>query len=182
MREPTITRNYAEALLELARRSGDLASWGELIDGVATAMQRDRKLLAFFESPRVSADEKNRILAKAYDGVVPRPFLRYLQALVRNRRQMLIPQIAADYQALVDEVEGRVHAAVTVAKETSGAERDVIARQLSRAFGKEVVPHLTVNPDLLGGLVVRVGDTVLDGSVKRRLGALRAKMLGGHRT
>jgi F-type H+-transporting ATPase subunit delta len=90
---------------------------------------------------------------------------------------MLIPEIAVEYANLVDESVGRVHARVTVAKETSADENNVIARELSRAVGKEVVPHMSVNPAILGGVVVRIGDTVMDGSVRRRLGTLRRKML-----
>ncbi len=99
------------------------------------------------------------------------------RALLRNRRQMLIPEIAVEYANLVDESVGRVHARVTVAQETSAEENNVIARELSRALGKEVVPHMSVNPAILGGVVVRIGDTVMDGSVRRRLAALRRKML-----
>jgi F-type H+-transporting ATPase subunit delta len=66
-----------------------------------------------------------------------------------------------------------------VAKETDDAERDAIAKHLSRMFGKEVVPHLTVDPSIMGGVVVHVGDTVLDGSVRKRLASLRRKMLTG---
>ena len=105
--------------------------------------------------------------------------MRFLQALVHNRRQMLIPDIAAAYMDLVDQVEGRVHATVTVARETSDADRDMIAAQLSRAFGKKVVPHLSVQPAILGGVVVRIGDTVMDGSMRKRLGLLRATLLSG---
>jgi F-type H+-transporting ATPase subunit delta len=68
---------------------------------------------------------------------------------------------------------------VTVAKETDDAGRDEIAQHLSRVFGKQVVPHLTVDPSIMGGVVVHVGDTVLDGSVKKRLASLRRKMLTG---
>jgi F-type H+-transporting ATPase subunit delta len=72
-----------------------------------------------------------------------------------------------------------MHATVTVAREPGDGERATIAQQLSRAYGKEVVPHFTVNPGILGGVVVRVGDTVLDGSVRRRLSSLRTRMLTG---
>jgi F-type H+-transporting ATPase subunit delta len=65
-----------------------------------------------------------------------------------------------------------------VARDADEADRQVIATQLSRALGKDVVPHFHVNPAILGGVVVRVGDTVLDGSIRRRLAALRANMLG----
>lgn len=179
MREPTIAKNYAETLLELARKAHDLRGWGEMIDTVANAIETDRRLRMFLESPRVSGQQKNAIIAKAYEGQLPRNFVRFLQALVTHRRQMLIPVIAHEYHDLVDQVEGRVHASVTVAREADDAERSVVQTRLSKVFGKEVVPHFHVNPSILGGVVVRVGDTVLDGSVRRRLTTLRARMLGG---
>ena len=178
MREPTIARNYAEALLELAQRAGDLAGWGEMIDSVGNAMDSDRRLRMFLESPRLSAGQKNAIIQKAYGATLPRNFVRFLQALVNHRRQMLIPAIADEYRNLVDVVEGRVHASVTVAREPDDSDREVVTSQLQRALGMEVVPHFHVNRAILGGVVVRVGDTVLDGSVRRRLSTLRARMLG----
>ncbi|MGH7617876.1 MAG: ATP synthase F1 subunit delta [Gemmatimonadaceae bacterium] len=179
MREPTIARNYAETLLELAQRAGDLRGWGELIDRIADAMETDRRLRVFLESPRVSAQRKNEIVQKALGGQLPRNFVRYLQALVNHRRQMLIPAIAHEYHDLVDRVEGRVHASVTVVREPDEADRSLVAGQLSRTLGKEVVPHFHVNPSILGGLIVRVGDTVLDGSIRRRLTTLRTRMVSG---
>jgi F-type H+-transporting ATPase subunit delta len=178
MREPTIARNYAETLLELAQRSGDLRTWGEMIDSVGNAMDTDRRLRMFLESPRLSAGQKNEIIQKAYGATLPRNFVRFLQALVSHRRQMLIPVIAQAYHDLVDQVEGRVHASVTVAREPDDSDREVVTTQLKRALGKDVVPHFHVNASILGGVVVRVGDTVLDGSVRRRLATLRSRMLG----
>lgn len=176
MRDSTIARNYAEALLSLARKAEDLGGWGTMMSDVADAMQRDQTLRRFLESPRVAAAQKSELLGKALQDRMPRLFVRFLQTLVRNRRQMLIPEIALEYRTLVDEVEGRVHAAVTVFAEPSDKDRDAIAKQLSRAMGRTVVPHLTVNPAILGGLVVRVGDRVMDGSVRRRLTMLRSRM------
>lgn len=178
MRESTIARNYAETLLELARRGEDLRGWGEMIDRIADAMESDRRLRVFLESPRVSAQQKNAIIQRAYGNALPRNFVRFLQALVSHRRQMLIPVIAHEYHDLVDQVEGRVHASVTLARDADEADRSMLTNQLSRTFGKTVVPHFHVNPAILGGVVVRVGDTVLDGSVRRRLATLRSKMLG----
>jgi F-type H+-transporting ATPase subunit delta len=176
MRDTTIARNYAEALLTLAQRANDLAGYAAMIGAVADAMQRDEALRRFMESPRISAAEKNALLARAFQDRMPRLFVRYLQALVNNRRQMLIPEVAVEYSNLVDEVEGRIHAQVTVAKQPTDADRAAIAAQLSRALGKQVVPHVAVNPAILGGLVVRVGDRVMDGSVRRRLAMLRRRL------
>ena len=177
MRDTTIARNYAEALLALARKAGDLQAWGRLIDDVANAMERDDRLRRFLEAPQVSADEKNAVLSKAYEDRAPRLFLRYLQQLVKNRRQMLIPEIANEYRNLVDEDEGRVHAQVTLARDVDDEQRAAIARQLSHTLGKPVVPQIRINPNILGGIIVRVGDRVMDGSVRRGLGILRTRMM-----
>src|SRR5438270_14024365 len=117
MRDATIARNYAETLLELARRAGDLRGFGQAADDLAAAVQTDRTLRLFLESPRVSEAEKKRVLGRAFEGQLPTLFVRFLQALVTHRRQMLLPEIAREYQDLVDQVEGRLHASVTVASE-----------------------------------------------------------------
>lgn len=177
MRAPTIARNYAEALLVLARKANDLDGWGAAVNGVVTAMETDSRLRHFLEAPQISAAQKSVVLAKAFEGKLPRTMVRFLQKLVQNRRQLLLPQIAIEYGNLVDETTGRIHAQVTVAREASAAEQKVIADQLSRAFAKTVVPHVNVNPDILGGVVVKVGDRVMDGSVKKRLKTLKARII-----
>jgi F-type H+-transporting ATPase subunit delta len=121
MRDSTIARNYAETLLVLAGRANDLRGWGGLITEVADAMGQNPVLRLFLESPRVGAAEKNAVLQAAFKDRVPRNFLRYVQSLVSHRRQMLIPEIAREYLDLVDAAEGRIHARVTVARETPDA-------------------------------------------------------------
>ena len=177
MRETTIAGNYAEALLALARKSDDLQGWGRMIDDVASAIQRDDRLRNFLAAPQISVDEKNTVLSKAFEDRAPRLFVRYLQRLVKNRRQLLIPEIANEYRDLVDEVEGRIHAQVTLAKEPDAEHRAGIARQLSHIVGIPVVPQVRVNPNILGGIIVRIEDRVMDGSLRKRLGLLRARML-----
>jgi F-type H+-transporting ATPase subunit delta len=179
MRETTIGRNYAEALVALATRAGDLEGWGAMISDVANAVQTDVKLSRFLESPRISADKKSEILARAFQDRLPRLFVRFLQAVIRHRRQALIPAIAGEYHAIVDDVQGRVHAQVAVAREPDPRTRTAIERELARVLRKTVVPHYAVKPYILGGMVVRVGDTVMDGSVRRRLTTLRRHMLSG---
>ena len=122
------------------------------------------------------ASRKNEILQNAFGPVLPRMLVRFLQKLVDNRRQTLIPDIAVEYANLVDETEGRVHAQVTLAREASEADRAQIAKQLSARLGKVVVPHVQVNPGILGGVIVKVGDTVMDGSVRKRLATLRSRL------
>jgi F-type H+-transporting ATPase subunit delta len=178
VRQATIARNYAEALLELAKRANDLRGWGTLIQSIADAIERDEKLRMFLETPRIDAATKNAILRKALADRAPSKFVRFVESVVSHRRQMLIPEIAQTYLDLVDQVENRMHANVTIATEADEKTRKLIADQLSKVFNKTVVAHLSVDPRILGGVVVRVGDTVMDGSVRRRLGSLRRQMLG----
>jgi F-type H+-transporting ATPase subunit delta len=177
MNDATIGRNYAETLLVLAKREGQQEEWGTLIESIAAAMQEDQTLRTFLESPKLAASRKIEILAKALGKRVPPVFLRFLETVIMKRRQMVIPAIASEYRALIDESEDRVHANVTVAREPAEPERDALTRQLSRLFGKRVVPHIAINPAILGGVIVKVGDTVMDGSVRRRLATLKSRML-----
>lgn len=178
MRASTIARNYAEALLELAKRAKDLRGWGSLLQGIADAMRRDAKLRAFLETPRVDAATKNAVLRRALTDRAPAKFVRFIESVVSHRRQMLIPAIAIEYADLVDLAENRLHANVTVARETDAKSSAMIAERLSKVFRKEVVAHVSVDPRIVGGVVVRVGDTVMDGSVRRKLAILRRQMLG----
>lgn len=179
MRETTIARNYAEAFLALAKKAKDPAGWGKMLGDVANAVRDDVTLVRFLESPKVSSEQKQEILGRALQDRAPRLLVKFLQTLVRNRRQMLIPAISTEYWALLDETEGRVHAEVTVAKAADDAETRAIAAALRKAVGKDVVPHVRVDPAILGGIVVKIGDTVMDGSIRRRLSTLRRRLLYG---
>ena len=178
MRESSIARNYAEALLELARRAKDLRGWGTLIQSVADAIEGDPKLRTFMETPRVDAAHKNAVLRKALIDIAPSKFVRFVESVVSHRRQMLFPEIAHEFMDLVDQAENRMHATVTVAREPDEKTKKLITDRLSKAFNKTVVPHVSVDPRIIGGIVVRVGDTVMDGSARRRLGVLKQRMLG----
>ena len=179
MRPSTIARNYAETLLTLAQKAEDQRGWGKMLADVSTAMGSDVTLRRFLESPKVSAEQKKDVLGKAFADRAPRLFVRFLQALVTNRRQMLIPQITTEYFALLDAAENRVHADVTLAKQPTDEETARLVASLRQALGKDVVPNVRVDPSIIGGVIVKMGDTVMDGSVKRRLGVLRKAMVAG---
>jgi F-type H+-transporting ATPase subunit delta len=181
----TIARNYAEALLLAAERvggagagaEGEVERYGRLIEAVAGAIQADPRIAAVLESPRVAKAAKGRLLEEALRDAAPAPFIRFLQAVVRRGRQGLIGEIAQEYQALHDLKLNRVHAGVTLrAEPEDGLERQ-IAERLARALGKEVRTHFRADPRILGGVIVRVGDRVFDGSLRRKLTVLRRRML-----
>ncbi len=175
-RSSAVGRNYAQALLTLAQKAEDASGWGTMLRQLASAIEGDTRLYRFLESPRVPATVKSDLLGRALGDRVPRLFLRWVQALVRNRRQMMIPNIADEYDTLFDAAENRVHARITFASQPTEQETNDIAARLSAALRKDVVPHVITDPEIIGGIVVRVGDTIMDGSVRKRLASLRRQM------
>lgn len=179
MKQTTIARNYAEALLEAGEASGRVEGYGRLMQAVAGAVAADERIAAVLDSPRVAKAVKSGLLAEALEGAAAPEFIRFLQAVVRRGRQGLLETIAEEYEALVDLKENRVHAGVALPREADAAMRTRIIERLARVLGKEVRAHFRTEPGLLGGVVVRVGDRIYDGSLKRRLNLLRRRMLSG---
>jgi F-type H+-transporting ATPase subunit delta len=169
----TVARNYAEALFAV----GD--SFGELLDAVAGAVAADTRIEAMLASPRVSKGVKGRILERALKGEAPVEFVRFLQAVVRRGRQGLFGEIAQEYMILLDKKLNRVHAGVTLAREPDARTEKEIVTRLTKALRREVRAHFRTDRSIVGGVVVRVGDRILDGSVRRRLMALKRRMLTG---
>jgi F-type H+-transporting ATPase subunit delta len=174
----TTGRNYADALLTLATRAGDPAGWGAIVRQIADAIESDLSLQRVLESPRIPSAAKFAIFEKALGDRVPHLMLRWLQAIVRNRRQMMLPTIANEYDTLLDEGANRVHARMTFATEPGATDVADVTARLAASLGKNVVPHVNVDPAIMGGIVVRVGDTIMDGSVRRRLQTMRRQMAG----
>jgi F-type H+-transporting ATPase subunit delta len=169
----TIARNYAEALFAAG------AQFGEVLDAVAGAIQADQRIATVLESPRVSKAAKGQILERALKGEAPREFVRFLQAVVRRGRQGLLAEIAQEYQVLLDVKLNRVHAGVTLADDADAPTQKSVVDRLTKALGREVRAYFRSDPKILGGVVVRVGDRIFDGSVRRRLTALQRRMLTG---
>jgi len=169
----TVARNYAEALFA----AGD--EFGPLLDAVAGAVQADDRIATALESPRVSKAAKALILERALKGEAPPKFVRFLQAVVRRGRQGLLAEIAQQYQVLLDTKLNRVHAGVTLADEADARLQKQVIDRLAQALGREVRAYFRSDPRILGGVIVRVGDRIFDGSVRRRLTALQRRMLTG---
>jgi F-type H+-transporting ATPase subunit delta len=176
LRAVTIARNYAEALFDLGERSGQTERYAELMDAVAAAIETTPQVQAVLMSPRIPKGEKARLLGSALQGV-PREFTLFLQAVVKRGRQQLLGQIAAQYHALVDYKLDRVRAGVTLARPADESLRRTIQDALSRQLGKKVLASFSEDPEILGGAIVRVGERIHDGSVRRRMTKLRRILL-----
>ena len=178
MRPVTIARNYAEALFELGERSGQTERYADLIQAVASAVDTAPQVQMVLVSPRVPKAKKARIIAGALPEA-PREFVLFLQALVKRNRQQLLREIAHEYVTLVDVKLNRVRAGITLAREPKDPVKRSIEEELSRRLGKGVIAAFATDPQILGGAVVRVGERVYDGSVRRRMTRLRRQLLAG---
>jgi len=176
LRTETIARNYAEALFDIAGRSAQPDRYADLIDAVAAAVETIPRVKAVLMSPRVPKAEKAKFLGAALKEA-PRDFVLWLQALVKRGRQGILREVAAEYLALVDEKLNRVRASVTLARQPDDKLRQTIEESLARQLKKQVIAAYLVDPEILGGAVIRVGDRVLDGSVRRRMTKLRRQLL-----
>ena len=180
MRSELIARNYAETLLDLADRNGGAAAMDQFaaaLDEVAGLVQQDPRVRQFLETPRVPAAEKKKALRAALAGRAPELFLRFVSVLVDKRRQTLLPEIAGAFRGLVDERMGRVRVRVAISHLPDEALQAEIGNALALRLGRTVIPTFTVDPELLGGMVVQVGDEILDGSVRSSAARLRRAMM-----
>ena len=178
MRTETVARNYAEALFELARKSGQGERYADLLDAVAAAIETTPKVQSVLMSPRVPKSEKARFLGEALQSVkVPREFVLWLQAVVKRGRQGILREIATEYLALLDAKLNRIRASVTLARKPDQKLQQLIEERLGRQLNKQVIAAYLVDPEILGGAIVRVEDRVLDGSVRRRMTKLRRQLL-----
>ena len=177
MRDETVARSYAETLFELADRHDALEPYGEGLETVARFIEEDPKFRLFLETPRIDDEDRKAVVREAFGKALPGHVLNFVLLTIDKRRQRLLRRIAGQYHALLDERMGREHVQVTVARPLDDSTRRVITDRLSAVLGKEAISHIRVQPEILGGLVVRTGDTIYDGSVRRRLEGMRRQLL-----
>jgi F-type H+-transporting ATPase subunit delta len=180
VRSSIIARNYAETLIALAKRHGGdptVDEYGAALDEVIELLRSEPRVRQFLETPVVDAERKKDALGKTLRGRVPELFLRFLMVVVEKRRASQLEAIAEEYLAMVDEMRGRVRARVLVAREPDAALRTDVVQTLERMLGRTVIATFQVDRSLIGGAVIRVGDQILDGSVRSRATALRRRLL-----
>jgi F-type H+-transporting ATPase subunit delta len=178
VRDETVAKNYAETLFELARRDDGLEAYGAAIATVAKAIDEEPKFRLFLETPRIEDDEKKAVVRRVFDEALPKHVVNFVLVTIDKRRQRLLRDISRGYDLLLDDHLGREHVEVTVARQVDDATTQLISERLSSVLGTRVIPHVQVKPEILGGLIVRTGNTIYDGSIRRRLEGMRRRLLG----
>jgi F-type H+-transporting ATPase subunit delta len=170
-------RRHAQAVFQIARATGELEKWQEELQKVAQVLA-DPVLSLLLESPRLALAEKVALLQERLPRADPL-VLNYAGLLVARGRERLAGEIAEEYERLLDAYHGIEHAEVITAVPLEGGEKERLAHRLAQMVGKRVVVEAKVDPAIIGGLVARVGDWLLDGSTRTRLELLKKSLSEG---
>lgn len=167
-----IAQVYSRAVFEVAKQQGKLDIVREQLGQFADALERNRDLAVFFFSPYFSTDEKKEGLTKAVEGA-DEIFVNFLETLLERHRMPAIYRIRAEYERLWDEENKLLPVEVTSAIDLDEATVKSIGDRIGEQTGQRVELTSKVDPSILGGIVLRVGNQILDASIKHRLDQLR---------
>src|SRR5450631_1742204 len=171
----TVARPYAEALFRSAIEKNALAAVGDSI-ALLASIAHDEQMHSILLNPKVSASQKREIFEAAAAGRLDDLARRLIAILVDNHREVLIGSIAEQFDELKNEHEKILRARITSAQPLSDPQRDEIVAALERRYGKKVEADLDVDPELLGGARVQVGDQVIHASVRDALAQMAAAL------
>lgn len=171
----TIARPYAEAVFKLAKEQNTLAQWAKMLALLETVVTNPRAI-AYISNPNFSAEQIESLLlgicGKKLDGMGR----NFVQVLTRNDRLTLLPEIRELFEALKAEQEGVLEVKINSAFPLSKRQEGELVRRLKSRYQRKVVTQLDVEPELIGGVIIAVGDHVLDATVRGRLEAMRTAL------
>ncbi len=173
-----LARVYGRSLFEVAREQGKLDELRGQLGQFADALNEHRALAVFFFSPYFSTKEKQDALDGLLDGA-DAALLNFLSLLIENHRMPVIFRIRQEYERLWEEENKTLPVEITSAVELDPATTESLGKQIGERAGRKVKLAARVDPDILGGIVLRVGNSILDASIRNRLEQLRRQVAQG---
>jgi F-type H+-transporting ATPase subunit delta len=173
----TLARPYAEAVFRMAKGENDLAGWSSRVATLA-AIVSDARVAALIADPAISADRVAGLITEVAGADLGERGDNFVKVLAENGRLTVLPEIAAQFETLKANAEGTLEATITSAQELTQAQIDDLVAGLKAKFNRAVNVQVTVDPELIGGAVIAVGDQVIDGSVKGRLQRMAFSLQG----
>ena len=168
---------YANALADIALAQGAAEPALKQLNELRAAYAQSAELRTFLASPAVDSEVKHAEIEKLIPRLAASKIIRNLLFLnIDHRRTQLLPEIVATFQQVVRQRQGVAEAEISSAVELSATQKTALAKTLARLTGKEIETKYSLDPALLGGAVVRIGDTIYDGSLRSRLNELRARL------
>jgi len=177
---PEVTRSYSEALVNAAEKEGNVDEVLDDLDAILVEVLREHpQFAALLASPLVSSADKDRILVNTFEGRTQPTVTRFLRVLNRHGRLGSLEPIARAARALWDQRQNRLPVTVTTAVPLDEAQEGPLREKLARMLNAEPLVQLVVDPALIGGLVIQIGDDVYDASLRNRLEQLRQRLIEG---
>jgi F-type H+-transporting ATPase subunit delta len=170
----TFVKRYAQAVFEIARESNKLEEWRSDLGKIAQLMG-DSEFAALVENPKLPTELKAKLAQEKLGKINPMA-LNLVYLLMAKDRLKYADQIANEYERLLDDHYGITHAEVTTAIPLNDTDKERLSHQLDTIVGKKVSVNLQVDPDILGGFIARIGDSLLDGSIRNKLNELKKSL------
>lgn len=167
----TAARPYAQAAFEEAHKLGELKSWSEMLSAAAVAVE-NAEMQSVIRSPKVNAAQLANLMIELSGEKLSQLAQNFIKLLVENNRLLVLPEIYALFETLRAEAEKSIDVVVTSAYDLSEAQKLKVATALKVKMGREIKLSCEINRELLGGIVIRAGDKVIDGSARTRLSEL----------
>jgi F-type H+-transporting ATPase subunit delta len=182
MRGPVAGR-YAQALYDIASEKTTLPKYKSMVDRIESELKEVRSILddnielqRLLYHPQITAAAKKELLDRLFKGKISEVTGNFLALLVDRRRETYFGDIVDEFVALANADRGIVDARVTTAAELNDAEKGDLSSILARLTGKKIQTSYAVDPSIIGGVIVRMGDKIIDGSVKTRLATLKDRL------
>ena len=173
----TIARPYAEAAFRIAQENRAFAAWSEML-GLVSAVAADARVAAALDNPKLTAADKEALLLSICGDRLDPLGRNFVHVLVDAKRVAVLPQIVELFEALRNDAEGVAKAEIASAFPLTDTELAGLKASLEKHFGRKIDATVAVDPSLIGGARIRVGDTVIDGSVQAKLAAMATKLHG----
>ena len=175
-----VASRYARALADaIAKAKLDAPAAVAQLRSFADAFQASSQLREVWESPAIPVEQKHKVLdaLAARAGVTARPLRNFIAVLIDHRRIALLPEIAAQVELELNARGGRIDADIVSARELTPEQQATLLAEIARVTGKTVLPRYSTDRSLIGGVTVRVGSTIYDGSVRGQLQRIRRQLI-----
>jgi F-type H+-transporting ATPase subunit delta len=177
MKQSGAAVQYARALLDLANEKKQAEKIGDEMAELGKIIEANKSLASFLSDPGISSSDRTEMLNKVFKGKISPLVMNLMGVLNSKRRLALLHAITQSYQELLDEQLGKVEVDVTVAHRLDSGELEQVKKRISQALKKDAIVHQYVDEKIIGGMVLRVDDKLIDASVKSQLEAMKRQLL-----
>lgn len=177
MLNKSVARRYAEAFFSIAREKESIDKYQQELEMVIKTIKDTENLEEYFGHLLIPVQDKRDIASKIFSGHISSETLNFLMLVLDKRRQNYLAVILDEYKDMADEVKNITKAQLVSAQEVSEAEVQILAEKLSASTGKQVQLEQMVDPSLLGGIKLRIGDQIMDGTIAKKLEMLKLQLM-----